>query len=77
MPRRHFAREDYGAQSCNEDGWPHQLDGGPILVGMPRTTLHTGLPDHGGNAEINSSYAAYDQRPINEEDAWGDLCSTR
>ncbi|WP_283611848.1 hypothetical protein [Mycolicibacterium poriferae] len=44
---------------------------------MPRTTLHTGLPDHGGNAEINPSYAAYDQRPIDEDDAWGDLCSTR
>jgi len=29
------------------------------------------------SAEIDASYAAYDQRPVDEEDEWGDLASWR
>ena len=28
-------------------------------------------------AEVNASYAAYDEHPLNEPDAWGDLASFR
>lgn len=28
-------------------------------------------------AEIDASYAAYDERPLDEPDAWGDLASFR
>jgi hypothetical protein len=28
-------------------------------------------------AEINASYAAYDEHPLNEPDEWGDLASFR
>ncbi len=28
-------------------------------------------------AEIDSAYAAYDRRPLDEEDEWGDLASFR
>ncbi len=29
------------------------------------------------DAEINTAYAAYDERPLAEPDAWGDLASFR
>jgi hypothetical protein len=28
-------------------------------------------------AEIDSAYAAYDRRPLDDEDAWGDLAAFR
>lgn len=28
-------------------------------------------------AEVDASYAAYDEHPLNEPDAWGDLASFR
>lgn len=29
------------------------------------------------SAEVDASYAAYDQHPVDEPDAWGDLASWR
>jgi antitoxin MazE5 len=29
------------------------------------------------SAEVDASYAAYDQHPVNEPDEWGDLASWR
>ncbi len=29
------------------------------------------------SAEVDASYAVYDQRPVDEPDAWGDLASWR
>lgn len=29
------------------------------------------------SAEVDASYAAYDRRPIDEDDEWGDLSSFR
>lgn len=35
------------------------------------------LLDRMRSAEIDASYAAYDERPIDEPDHWGDLASFR
>lgn len=29
------------------------------------------------NAEVDASYAAYDEQPLHDEDEWGDLASWR
>jgi Arc/MetJ family transcription regulator len=37
----------------------------------------TALLNHHRAAEIDAAYAAYDERPLEEPDAWGDLASFR
>jgi hypothetical protein len=32
---------------------------------------------HHRSAEVNASYAAYDEHPLDEPDEWGDLASFR
>ena len=37
----------------------------------------TALLHHHRSAEVDASYAAYDQHPVDEPDEWGDLASWR
>ncbi|HRV69012.1 MAG TPA: hypothetical protein P5108_06130 [Marmoricola sp.] len=41
------------------------------------TTVNADLLERKRAAEVDASYSAYDEHPLDEPDAWGDLASFR
>lgn len=53
-----------------------RLGAGPTDAALLDAALAALLARHRG-AEIDAAYAAYDEHPLDEPDAWGDLASFR
>lgn len=52
------------------------IDGGAMDSAMVEAALRALLDRHRA-AAIDAAYAAYDEHPVTESDAWGDLASFR
>lgn len=72
MPRRRLSTSvDAGLLAAARRRWPEATDAALIDAALEAVLAHR------SGVALDASYRAYDEHPLEEPDAWGDLASFR